>query len=53
MTHVPIYRRPLDLALVLFFCEFVARGLATEAQRPVHTEVVVATPPDQATWAPP
>jgi len=33
--------------------EFVARGLATEAQRPEHTETVVATPPEQAIWAPP
>jgi putative hydrolase of the HAD superfamily len=32
--------------------EFVARGLANEAQRPEHTEVVVATPPDLATWSP-
>jgi glucose-1-phosphatase len=32
--------------------EFLHRGLATEAQRPERSEVVVATPPDQATWAP-
>ncbi|HEU4753874.1 MAG TPA: HAD family phosphatase [Armatimonadota bacterium] len=31
--------------------EFVARGLATEAQRPERTEVVVATPPERAMWA--
>jgi len=31
--------------------EFMARGLATEAQRPQHTEVVVATPPEKAMWA--
>jgi HAD superfamily hydrolase (TIGR01509 family) len=33
--------------------EFTARGLATEAQRPEHTEVVVATPPEQAIWSRP
>lgn len=32
--------------------EFVRRGLATEAERPEHTQVVVATPPDRAIWAP-
>jgi len=32
--------------------EFVVRGLATDAQRPEATEVVVATPPDRAIWAP-
>lgn len=31
--------------------EFVQRGLATEAQRPESTEVVVATPDDRAIWA--
>lgn len=31
--------------------EFLKRGLATEAQRPQHTEVVVATPPERAMWA--
>lgn len=31
--------------------EFMARGLATEAQRPENTEVVVATPPERAIWA--
>lgn len=33
--------------------EFVRRGLAAEAQRPQHTEVVVATPDSHALWAPP
>jgi putative hydrolase of the HAD superfamily len=33
--------------------EFVSRGLASENQRPEHTEVVVATPPEQAMWATP
>jgi hypothetical protein len=32
--------------------EFMQRGLATEAQQPVATEVVVATPPERAIWAP-
>jgi hypothetical protein len=32
--------------------EFVNRGLATESQRPQQTEVVVATPPEHAIWAP-
>ncbi len=32
--------------------EFLARGLATPEQRPEHTEVVVATPKDQAIWDP-
>lgn len=32
--------------------EFMARGLATEAQEPEHVEVVVATPPDLAVWSP-
>lgn len=32
--------------------EFMARGLATEAQRPQHTEVVVATKPEDALWDP-
>ncbi|MGV3720832.1 MAG: HAD family hydrolase [Actinomycetota bacterium] len=32
--------------------EFVTRGLATEDQRPQQTEVVVATPPEHAIWAP-
>jgi glucose-1-phosphatase len=31
--------------------EFRLRGLATEAQRPEHTEVVVATPPEGAFWS--
>jgi len=32
--------------------EFVTRGLATESQRPQQTEVVVATAPEHAIWAP-
>ena len=32
--------------------EFVARGLATEAQQPEHVEVVVATPSAFAMWSP-
>ena len=32
--------------------EFVRRGLATEADRPEHSEVVVATPASKAIWAP-
>jgi FMN phosphatase YigB (HAD superfamily) len=32
--------------------EFLARGLATEAQKPEHVEVVIATPPDLAVWSP-
>lgn len=32
---------------------FMERGLATETQRPEHTEVVVATPPAAALWAVP
>jgi len=32
--------------------EFMQRGLATELQQPVVTEVVVATPPERAIWAP-
>jgi HAD superfamily hydrolase (TIGR01509 family) len=33
--------------------EFCRRGLATEAQRPQRTEVVVATPADRAPWGAP
>jgi putative hydrolase of the HAD superfamily len=33
--------------------EFRQRGLATEAQRPVHTEVVIATPGERAPWGSP
>ena len=33
--------------------EFMRRGLATEAQRPSHTEVVVAVAPEQAPWGAP
>lgn len=32
--------------------QFMRRGLATEAQKPEHTEVVVATPPERAFWNP-
>jgi putative hydrolase of the HAD superfamily len=32
--------------------EMMNRGLATEEQRPQQTYVVVATPPEQAIWAP-
>jgi FMN phosphatase YigB (HAD superfamily) len=33
--------------------EFMARGLATEAQRPRHSEPVAAVDPDRAPWTPP